>query len=134
MTINTTQYGQGDATFQAVGGDDGLKKLVNDFYDKMESMPRAQGIRAMHADDLTETRDKLCCFLSGWMGGPRLYKEKYGSINIPQAHQHLNIGEEERDAWMCCMRNALKNQPYPEALKTYLLDQLSVPAEACRTK
>jgi len=135
-TSNTssTQYGQGDATYRAVGGAEGLKKLVNDFYDKMETMPRAKNIRDMHAEDLTETRDKLYCFLSGWMGGPTLYKEKYGSINIPQAHKHLDIGEEERDAWMCCMRNALKNQPYPEELKNYLLQQLSIPAEACRTK
>ncbi len=131
---NIPPYGQGDATFQAAGGAEGLKKLVNDFYDKMESMPRAKDILSMHPEDLTETRDKLYCFLSGWMGGPRLFGEKYGSISIPKAHQHLNIGVEERDAWMCCMRNALKNQPYPEALKSYLLDQLSKPAEACRTK
>jgi len=102
-------------------------------YDKMDNMQRAKNIRAMHADDLTETRDKLNCFLSGWMGGPHLFTEKYGSINIPQAHKHLDIGEEERDAWMYCMRNALKHQPCPEELKTYLLEQLSVPAEACRT-
>ena len=134
MKINNTAYGQGDATYQAVGGDDGVKKLVNAFYDMMETMPRAKEIRAMHTEDLAETRDKLYRFLSGWMGGPRLYKEKYGSINIPEAHQHLNIGVEERDAWMCCMRNALKKQPYPEDLKEYLLEQLSLPAEACRTK
>lgn len=134
MQINETAYGKGDATFLAVGGDVGLTKLVNDFYDKMETMPRAEKIRSMHPDDLLETRDKLYCFLSGWMGGPRLYQEKYGSISIPKAHTHLDIGEEEKDAWMCCMRNALKEQDYPEDLKTYLLDQLSKPAEACRTR
>jgi len=134
MKINDTAYGQGDATYQAVGGDEGLKKLINDFYDMMDSMPRAKEIRDMHAEELSESRDKLYRFLSGWMGGPRLYADKYGSINIPQAHKHLSIGEEERDAWMCCMRNALKMQDYPDALKEYLLQQLSLPAEACRTK
>ena len=134
MIITNTLYGKGDATYQAVGGDDGIKKLVDDFYHMMDTMPRAKMIRDMHAEDLTETRDKLYRFLSGWMGGPNLYKEKYGSINIPEAHKYLEIGVEERDAWMCCMRNALKVQSYPEELKTYLLEQFSFPAEVCRTK
>ena len=134
MKINTTPYGQGDATYQTVGGDKGLRKLVDDFYEVMETMPRAKEIRDMHPEDLLVARDKLYHFLSGWMGGPQIFQEKYGSINIPQAHSHLSIGVEERDAWMCCMRNALKKQDYPEDLKEYLLEQLAKPAEACRTK
>jgi len=129
---NTLLYGMGDATYQAVGGHAGLVKLVDDFYDAMESLPEAQHIRGMHCPDLTESRDKLVHFLSGWMNGPELYAEKYGAINIPQAHKHIKVGEAERDAWLHCMRVALDKNDYPKVFKDYLMQQLYLPAERIR--
>lgn len=127
-------YGQGDASFQAAGGETGLRQLVDRFYHYMDTLPEAATIRQMHAENLTLSSDKLACFLSGWLGGPRLYKARYGSIIIPQAHKHLDIGEEERDAWLLCMEHALREQDYDPAFKDYLLAQLRVPAEFCRTR
>jgi hemoglobin len=129
----TSTYGQGDASFQAAGTQVGIRKLVDDFYDVMERHDDAKKIRMMHPHDLEESRDKLALFLCGWLGGPRLFREKYGSISIPQAHSHLRIGETERDAWLMCMEEALKPQPYADDFKVYLLTQLAVPAERCRT-
>lgn len=138
MTESSTQksqavYGEGDASFQAAGGEAGLRALVDAFYDIMAQLPQAQKIRAMHAEDLALSRDKLARFLCGWLGGPRRYSEKYGPINIPQAHRHLSIGEAERDAWLACMAQAIEQQPYAEDFKVYLLKALAVPAERCRT-
>lgn len=127
-------YGDGDASFQAAGGKEGLRRLVDAFYDQMEQLEAAGTIRHMHADDLTVSRDKLALFLCGWLGGPRLFKEKYGTINIPKAHGHLDIGVAERDAWLLCMEKALEEQPYAEDFKVYMLEQLAVPAERSRTK
>ncbi|MAE21108.1 MAG: group II truncated hemoglobin [Pseudomonadota bacterium] len=126
------EYGQGDASFQAAGQYEGIHALVDAFYDAMETLPEARRIRDMHPQDLTESRDKLTRFLCGWLGGPKLYREKYGAIAIPRAHAHLPIGEAERDAWLACMREALTTQPYPDEFKTYLMTQLFVPAERCR--
>jgi hemoglobin len=67
------QYGVGDASYQAAGGEVGIRKLVDDFYDVMEQRPEAQKIRKMHPADLTVSRDKLTLFLCGWLGGPRSY-------------------------------------------------------------
>jgi hemoglobin len=128
----TPPYGTLDASFLAAGGVDGIEKLVNDFYDQMEVLPEAQVIRAMHPDDLTISRDKLARFLCAWLGGPRRYAEKYGSINIPGAHQHFNVGEDERDAWLLCMEKAIEQQAYSQDFATYLLQQLRVPAERVR--
>ncbi|MDX8387271.1 MAG: group II truncated hemoglobin [Ghiorsea sp.] len=122
------EYGSKNTTYQAVGGHEGLVQLVDDFYDAMEDLTKAQTIRAMHKSDLTESRDKLVYFLSGWMGGPRIYGEKYGDINIPKAHQHIRIDADDRDAWLLCMKDALAKQNYPESLQTYLLEQLAFPA------
>lgn len=132
MQITNAKFGEGDATYQAVGGADGLLKLVNVFYDVMEVLPEAKEIRDMHPRNLVVSRDKLFCFLSGWMGGPRLFAEKYGPIAIPRAHAHLVVNEAERDAWLACMKEALEKLDYPEDFKDYLMIQLRVPAERIR--
>lgn len=79
-------YGVGDASYQAAGGIDGLRRLVDDFYQQMDSLPEAAALRRLHPEDLAPSRDKLACFLSGWLGGPRLFSEKYGAIAIPAFH------------------------------------------------
>ncbi len=128
------QYGVGDASYQAAGGEAGIRKLVDAFYDAMERLPEAAKIRKMHPADLTVSRDKLTLFLCGWLNGPALYTQKYGPIRIPQVHSHLEIGSSERDAWLQCMQEALKNQPYAAGFKKYLLEQLYVPAERSRNR
>ncbi len=125
-------YGIGDASYQAAGGETGIRTLVDDFYDAMARLPEAEKIRKMHPADLTISRDKLTLFLCGWLGGPRFYAQKYGPIRIPQVHSHLAIGRSERDAWLRCMQEALKIQPYAAEFKKYLLEQLYVPADRSR--
>lgn len=129
---HTANYGQGDASYQAAGQLPGLEKLVDAFYTYMETLPEAREILAMHTGDMGESRKKLAYFLSGWLGGPKRYRETYGSILIPKAHGHLAIGEQERDAWMLCMQKAVHDQPYAGDFKAYLLKQLLVPAEFTR--
>ncbi len=141
MTRSTQQphppYGQGDASFRAAGGIEGIRQLVDAFYDAMETLPAAAVIRAMHPADLTVARDKLHLFLCGWLGGnpsdgASLYARKYGPITIPTAHAHLPIGVAERDQWLLCMQHAVAAQPYPDDFQRYLMVQLAVPAERIR--
>ena len=63
------------------------------------------------------------------MGGPRRFSEKFGPINIPQAHGHLKVTDSERDMWLDCMAQALSQQPYPDSLRSYLRAQLAIPAQ-----
>lgn len=125
-------YGIGDTSFQAAGGETGVRQLVDNFYDRMGSDERFEAIYNMHPPDKSLSRDKLATFLCGWLGGPRLYQEKYGGISIPAVHQHLSIGESERDQWLQCMSESIEIQPYAEDFKQYLLVQLSKPAEMIR--
>ncbi|MEM7411191.1 MAG: group II truncated hemoglobin [Myxococcota bacterium] len=122
-------YGEADASFRAAGGEAGIRRLVDAFYDRMETLPEARGILRMHPRDLTESRDKLARFLCGWLGGPRRYAEKYGEIRIPPAHAHLRIGPVERDAWLRCMALAVAEQDYAPSFAAYFLQQIAVPAE-----
>lgn len=122
-------YGHEDTSFKAAGGVEGILKLVKDFYKIMDQLPGARGIRKMHPDNLEVSVDKLARFLSGWLGGPKLYNERYGPVSIPAAHAHLVIGEHERDSWLSCMQTAISMQPYRPDFAEYLLVQLRVPAE-----
>jgi hemoglobin len=122
-------YGFEDTSFKAAGGVVGIQKLVKDFYHIMDSHAEASSIRKMHPDNLEISIDKLARFLSGWLGGPPLYNERYGSISIPAVHAHMVIGTHERDSWLDCMEQAIEMQPYRSDFKKYLLTQLRVPAE-----
>jgi len=125
-------YGHADNTYRAAGGQPGIRKLVDCFFDIMGSDIRYQVIYHWHPADKEESRDKLALFLCGWMGGPKLFVDKYGTIRIPAAHRHLQVTEVERDLWLECMGRALRQQDYPVALIDYLLLQLFIPAERIR--
>lgn len=131
-------YGKGDNTFQAVGGYEGVKQLVAAFYSIMDDEPQFSAIRDMHPPQRELTLDKLTRFLSAWMGGPRLYKEKYGAISIPGVHAHLPITERHKEQWLDCMQKALQQQQHPVELIDYLMPQFAKPASrivsACAPK
>ena len=127
-------YGIEDTSFLAAGEEAGIRKLVDGFFDRMGSDSRFRAIYDMHPEDKEESRDKLARFLCGWLGGPKLYQEKYGSISIPRVHEHLAIATPERDQWLTCMSETVAEQPFAINFKTYLMEQLFVPAEGVRRR
>ncbi len=127
------RYGDQDASFMAAGQQAGITKLVQAFYEHMDSLTEATTIRNMHPVDLDLASEKLQVFLTGWLGGPREYANKFGPIHIPHAHAHLDIDEAERDAWMLCMQHAVAEQDaWDDDFKEYFLGAISVPAERIR--
>lgn len=130
MQPNKQKYGIGDNSYQAAGQLEGITALVEAFYVAMDKLPNAQHIRQMHAPDLTDAKLRFSYFLSGWLGGPRLHKEHFGGVHVPRFHQQFPIGEAERDAWLECMEVAIEQQRFDPDFKTYLFEQLKVPANA----
>jgi hemoglobin len=94
--------------YELIGGETGLRSLVDRFYDVMDSSLEAVKVRAIHPDDLSQSRNKLFMFLSGWSGGPALYVQTYGDPRLRQRHLPFPIGKAERDQWLWCMEKALK--------------------------
>ena len=94
--------------FERVGGAVTIDRLVEIFYERMDVLPEAQGIRAMHQADLGSTKNVLKRYLCEWMGGPNLYSAEKGHPRLRQRHMGFKIGELERDAWLLCMKGALE--------------------------
>ncbi len=111
-----------------MGGEPGVAALVHRFYDLMESREEARPIREMHPEDLALSREKLIVFLTGWLGGPKRYAQRWGKIRIPVAHARLPIGPAERDQWLGCMDAAVDEMPISEEFREYFKIQIRVPA------
>lgn len=110
--------------YEAIGGEPVLRKLIKRFYEVMDTMPEAAGIRAMHSEDLSETEEKLFAFMSGWLGGPQLFMEKYGHPRMRARHMPFKIGKSERDQWMMCMVQAVEDIGMQEPIRSQYLHAL----------
>jgi hemoglobin len=93
--------------YLAIGGDDTIRKLVRRFYELMDTLPEARACRAIHAPSLASAEEKLYEYLTGYLGGPPLYTEKYGHPRLRSRHFVAPIGAAERDGWMLCFQRAM---------------------------
>lgn len=135
MLDKIQEPGSSRATFfEMLGGVERIRELVEKFYDVMDSDPKAAGIRALHATDLTEAREKLFMFLTGWTGGPQLYIDRYGHPFLRKRHMPFAIGESERDQWMYCMIRAMQDIGIEEPVLTKLAEQLWGVADFMRNR
>jgi hemoglobin len=95
--------------YEAIGGIDKVTELVDRFYDLMALEPSLEDLRSMHPQDLSSSREKLKCFLTGWMGGPDIYSPKYGHPMLRARHLPFKIGIKERNQWLVCMYQAIED-------------------------
>ena len=101
---------QNRSPYLQLGGDASVRKLVDRFYDLMDEDNNVSTIRKMHPEDLSESRDKLYEFLSGFLGGPSLYHQNRGHPKLRMRHLPFKIDEQARDQWLSCMNRALEEQ------------------------
>lgn len=120
--------------YELLGGEATLRELVDRFYDLMDLEPEYAGIRKLHPTDLANSREKLFMFLSGWLGGPGLYVERYGHPMLRARHLSFGIGTAERDAWMTCMMRAMEEVGVEERLRTALAEALFGTADWMRNR
>lgn len=95
--------------YEAIGADDTVRKLVRRFYELMETMPGGEAARAVHPPSLANAEEKLYEYLTGYLGGPQLYIEKYGHPRLRARHFVAPIGKAEVESWLACFRQALND-------------------------
>ena len=120
--------------YDLLGGDAGVRALVDAFYDRMDLEEPFAGIRALHHATLDGARDKLYWFLSGWLGGPQHYVERFGHPMLRARHLPFAIASAERDAWLACMRMALDDVDTPHELVEPLMKAFHGTADWMRNR
>lgn len=120
--------------YEAIGGETAVRELVDRFYDYMDTDAEASVIRNLHAVSLRASREKLFLFLSGWLGGPDLYVQRYGHPMLRRRHLPFAIGLAERDQWMACMRKALADMPIDATLRESLMRAFQATADHMRNQ
>jgi hemoglobin len=120
--------------YEQLGGDAGIRRLVDRFYDLMDTAPEAVNVRALHAASLKRSREKLHLYLTGWTGGPPLYEKQFGHPRLRARHLPFAIGERERDEWLWCMERAVDEHAMPEELRTRLRQKLRELADHMRNQ
>ncbi|HXZ55196.1 MAG TPA: group II truncated hemoglobin [Burkholderiales bacterium] len=120
--------------YEQLGGDAAVRGLVDRFYDLMDAEPAFAGIRKLHKSDLSQARDKLYLFLSGWLGGPQLYAQRFGHPALRARHLPFAIGEAERDLWLACMSRAMEDMGIDEDLRRSLGDAFFKTADWMRNR
>jgi hemoglobin len=103
-----------------VGGEAGVRRLVDRFYDLMDIEPGYAELRALHPSTLDGSRDKLHWYLCGWLGGPQHYIERFGHPRLRARHLPFAIGLLERDQWLACMRQAMRESKLDSGLEQRL--------------
>lgn len=106
--------------YELIGGAEKLHDMVVRFYALMDSEPALADVRKLHQPSLDEATEKLFMFLSGWLGGPQLYAEKYGHPMLRARHLPFAIGKPERDQWLAGMSLAMEQAGIDPAVRVAL--------------
>ncbi len=120
--------------FMRMGGEVGVRALVDRFYDLMDLEAGFASLRALHPADLSGSRDKLYWFLCGWLGGPAHYETRFGHPRLRARHLPYSIGIAERDQWMACMVQAMAETAVEAALAERLTEALFGTADWMRNR
>ncbi|MFQ6372562.1 group II truncated hemoglobin [Shewanella sp. YIC-542] len=94
--------------YDIIGGDKTIRAIAKHFYQEMRQREDTRQLLAIHPHPLAQSEQKLYEFLSGWLGGPQLFQQKYGNPMLRARHMNFAIDENMRDQWLLCMKAALK--------------------------
>ena len=125
---------QEPSPFEIIGGQATVDRLVDRFYQRMDTLPETQGIRALHAADLGPMKIVLKKYLGEWLGGPKLYTAERGHPMLRARHLPFTIGAAERDAWLLCMNGALDETVTDEATRAGIRESMTRLADWMRNK
>lgn len=122
------------SVYERIGGEAAVRRIVHRFYELMDTLPEAYGIRKMHPEDLSGSEEKLFMYLSGYLGGPNLFIEKFGHPRLRARHMPFTIGADERDQWLMCMNIAMREAVPEDALRGAMMKAISDLADFMRNK
>lgn len=117
--------------YTQLGGELAIKQMVKKFYDKVESKPEAEPLLRLHlrGNGMAHSRLEQFHFLSGFLGGPKLYAEIHGHSNVKTMHAHVDVDAQSKDIWLQCMSETLDEIGVEANLKQTLMSNFTIVAE-----
>ena len=93
-----------ETLFTRLGGREGVRRLVAEFYRRVEADP---GLRPVYPEDLAPGREKLTLFFEQWLGGETAYSDRYGHPRLRMRHFPFVISQAHAGLWLRHMRDAM---------------------------
>jgi hemoglobin len=126
-----------DTPFALLGGEAGVRRLVDRFYEIMARDEPA--LARLHPCDeqgrvAAANRENFALFFIGWLGGPQDYIAKHGHPRLRMRHFRVPVDIAMRDAWMRAMRAAMDAEPVPAELREFLDSRLADLADHMRNR
>jgi hemoglobin len=112
---------QDTSLFQAIGGTETIRRIVNAFYPRVQAHPLIGPLFPEHIDPVM---DKQVLFLTQFFGGPSLYSDQYGHPMMRARHLPFEITQERADAWLWCMKQAIEEVGLEPEQQTFMLERL----------
>jgi hemoglobin len=105
-----------------LGGEEKVHKLVDHFYDLIETLPQGRRIMDMHLQGhgLSHVRPAQFEFLCGFLGGRRYYHERHGHMSLREIHAHLEIRRADAEDWLALMDKAIGDVGVDEVIRAQL--------------
>ena len=112
-----------DTPFARMGGEEGVRALVERFYDAMTELEPA--LARLHPCDergyvVRASRDRFALFFIGWLGGPQDYIAQHGHPRLRMRHGQVPVDTAMARAWMRCMMHALEAQSVDDDVRGFL--------------
>jgi hemoglobin len=114
--------------FEAAGGAETFKTLVERFYARVASDPVLRPVYP--EEDLSNATERLTLFLIQYWGGPTTYSAQRGHPRLRLRHQPFAIGKAERDAWLGHMTAAVLSLELSPEVRKALLDYFETTSTA----
>ncbi len=96
--------------YEAIGGEDGMKKLMYNFYDKIYESDIAHFF-PQDEDEFEKVKIKNSKFFIQICGGPKVYQNDAKGLELNEymirLHDDFSINEKARVEWLGTMREAL---------------------------
>jgi len=108
------------SVYDAVGGDEFFRSLVERFYARVEVDPV---LRPLFPPSLAGGKERQFLFLTQFFGGPPRYSALYGHPRLRARHLPFPIGQKERDRWLSAMLASVEElspkEPAASELRAY---------------
>ncbi len=98
--------------FEAIGGVEGMKELMYDFYDKIYESEIAHFF-PQEEEEFNKVKEKNSKFFIQICGGPKVYEEEAQGMDLNEymirVHDDFSINEKARIEWLGTMREAIND-------------------------